>query len=131
MNGARAGGSCQDGGVIVIGFDGAFLVFGKWLEEGTRIRVDSELPSCRFSCVGNLESRPFPMVRLRLDSLGFIDIHLPENSGFEYWNPDSMRLKHADKFGETHSGEPVRYGAGIRAVTENGGQYTFVEIVGT
>jgi len=68
---------------------------------------------------------------LRLDSLGFIDIHLPENSGFEYWNPDSMRLKHADKFGETHSGEPVRYGAGIRAVTENGGQYTFVEIVGT
>ena len=113
----------------MIGFDEAFLVFDKWTEERTRLRVDSELPSCRFSCVGNFEPLPFPMVRLRLDSLGTIDIHLPENTGFEYWDPDSMRLKPADRLGETHSGEPVRYGAGIRAATEAGGLFTFVEVI--
>lgn len=129
MNGARAGGSVQTGGVIVIGFDEAFLVFGKWLEDGSRIRVDSELPPCRFSCEGRLEPRPFPMIRLRLDSLGFIDIHLPENTGFEYWDPDSMRLDPADRIGERHSGEPVRHGAVIRAVTETGGFFTFVEVI--
>ncbi len=113
----------------MIGFDEAFLVFGKWLEDGSRMRVDSELPSCRFSCEGRLESRPFPMIRLRLDSLGFIDIHLPQNTGFEYWDPDSMRLNRADKIGQRLSGKPVRHGAGIRALTDSGGLFTFVEVI--
>ena len=113
----------------MIGFDEAFLIFGKWLEDGSRLRIDSELPSCRFSCEGRLELRPFPMVRLRLDSLGFIDIHLPENTGFEFWDPDSMRLDPADKIGERLSGEPVRYGTGMRAVTETGVFFTFVEVM--
>ena len=40
-----------------------------------------------------------------------------------------MRLKLADKFGERHSGELVRHGAGIRAVTGTGGFFTFVEVI--
>jgi hypothetical protein len=63
-----------------------------------------------------------------LDSLGFIDIHLPENTGFEYCDPDPMRVDIADRIGERHTGEPVRHGAVICAVRDTGESFLFVEV---
>jgi len=113
----------------MIGFEEAFLVFGKWAEECTRIRLDSKLSSCRFSCEGTLEPVPFPMIRLRLDSSGFIDIYLPENTHFDYCDPDSMRVDLADRISQTHTGKLVRHGAVICAVRGNNEEFLFVEVI--
>lgn len=128
MNRGSAGGSFHAGGVDVIAWDEAFLVFGKWVEDGTRLRVDSTTPSCRFSCVGFLESVDSGLLTLRLDDLGFIEIHLPVGSVFEYGDPDSMRIEIADRIGEGHTGDPVLYGASLAAARETGESFLFVEV---
>jgi len=129
MKGASFGGFVQRGELSVIDPDEAFLVFGKWVEDGTRLRLDTELPACHFSCEGTLESAVFPMVRLRLDSLGFIEIHLPDSTAFDYCDPDSMRVDLADRIGQRHTGEPVCQGAVVCAVGQSGEKFLFVEVV--
>ena len=69
------------------------------------------------------------MVDFRLDSLGFISIHLPEGSGFDYADPDSMWVETADRIGEGHTGESVRHGSVICAVRETGEKFLFVEVI--
>lgn len=113
----------------MIAWDEAFLVFGKWVEDGTRLRVDSRTSSCRFSCVGFLEAINSELLILRLDDLGFIEIHLPIGSGFEYGDPDPMRVPIADRMGEGHRGQPVPYGASLVAARETGETFLFVEVM--
>ena len=113
----------------MIDTDEAFLVFGKWAEERTALRVDGESPALHFSCFGVLESALFPMIRLRLDSSGFIDLHLPESTHFDYCDPDSIRVEITDRIGQSSSHEPARYGAALIAVRENGESCFFVEVI--
>lgn len=113
----------------MIAWDVAFLLFGKWAEERTRLRLDAELPGCRISCEGLVESASSEMVLFRLDALGFISIHLPVGTGFDYGDPDSMRLDIAARIGERHTGEPVRHGAVICAIKESGERFLFVEVI--
>ena len=128
MNRGNLGGSVHIGGMILIGAEEAFLVFRKWAEERTRLRVDAELPACHFSCEGFLESAGSEMVLFRLDTLGFISIHLPVGTGFDYGDPDSMRVDIASRIGERHTGEAVRYGALLCAVRKTGERFLFVEV---
>jgi hypothetical protein len=129
INRGSLGGSVQAGGGNVISWDEAFLVFGKWAEDRARLRIDSRTPACRFSCVGFLQSVDSELLRFRLDDLGFIEIHLPVGSGFEYGDPDPMRVAIADRIGEGHTGQPVRYGASLAAIRETGETFLFVEVI--
>ena len=74
-------------------FECAFLLFAKWVEGRSPIRLDAELPSCRISCMGTVESAAFPMLRFRLKSSGFINIYLPESTRFGWTDPDPLRIE--------------------------------------
>jgi hypothetical protein len=115
------------GGVTLIDPVEAFLLLGKWVDESTRVRIDGTMSSCRFSCVGTLESATLPMVCLRLESLGFIDIYLPENIGFEWIDPVSMRFDPG--VGEGYDGQPIRHGSVLAATNTTGERFLFIEVI--
>ena len=129
MNGASRGIFGQLGGVDVISYEDAFLVFSKWAEDRPRVRFDSTLSFCRISVEGFVESVRGEVVNLRLDSLGFISIHLPVGTEFEYADPEAMRLKLSERTGEDHSGEDVVFGSAMVAARESGESFLFVEVL--
>jgi hypothetical protein len=114
----------------VISLDDAFLVLRKWALEETRLCLFSEMNSCHIFCDGVVESADFPMVRFLLDEpSGVIQIHLPETTGFEYGDPDAIRLKVKESVGIWDKRRSARYGPTICAVRENGDAFVFVEII--
>ncbi len=129
MNGASFGNFGQTGRVAVISFDEALLVLSKWADERSRMRLDVALEVCSASLEGYVEAVRGDMVDFRLDSLGFISIHLPLGTLFEYADPEAMRLTVPDRAGEDPTGEPVVFGAAIRAERKTGEVFLFVELI--
>jgi hypothetical protein len=93
------------------------------------VRFDTTLTRCRISCEGVIEAVRRDVVDLRLDSCGFISIHLPADTGFEYADPESMRLKLEEHVGEDHTGKDVRFGSAIVAERKSGEVFIFVEVL--
>lgn len=124
------GGSSQTGGAFLT-WDDAFLLFDKWAEEGSRLRLDAELSTCRLSCEGFISAVRGNIVDLRLDSLGFISIRLPENTVFGWGDPETLAVKPTNRIGKRHSGEAVTYGSALPAITDNGNRFFFVELIET
>jgi hypothetical protein len=111
------------GDVPVITLEHAFLVFDRWVEGCSPIRLDAQLPSCRISCIGIIESAVFPMLRFRFTSSGFINIYLPESTRFGWAAPDPLRIAPLDD-----SGNAVRYGQALAAINQAGENFLFVEV---
>lgn len=111
-------------------FECAFLIFSRWAEGCSSLRLDAELPSCRISCMGAMELAVFPMLRFRLKSSGFINIYLPESTRFGWASPDPVRTAPFERTGEVHSGKAVKYGQAIAAVNQAGESFLFVEAEG-
>lgn len=116
------------GGVTVIGLDEALLVLNKWVEERTPLRVSFAVSEIRVSCDGRIASFEDGTLEFRADPLGFIQIHLPDGTRFDYCDPDAMGVPDAERIGEGHMGERVRQGAALIAARETGDGFFFVEI---
>ena len=114
----------------MISSEEAFLVFRKWVDENTPLRFDGKHELLyNFSVAGTLESAVNEVVRLRLRDTGFIEIHLPEDTGFAFFDPDSMRVDQADRVGAGYKGERVTTGSGIVAIKQTGEEFLFIEVV--
>jgi hypothetical protein len=128
MNGANLGPSTKPKGIAVIGFDEARLVFDKWEEEETPLRLSFAACGCRVSLDGRIFSFEGEALHFRADPLGFIEIHLPDDTRFDYCDPDPMRVPESERIGEGHMGERIRHGAAMQAVRKSGDRFFFVEI---
>ena len=112
----------------MISRDEAFLLFRRWTGERTPLRVAFKLPTCEVSADGRIGGFRDDVLCFRCDPLGFIEINLPDDTVFDYCDPDSMRVNDPERIGEGHMGEPVRHGAAVIAVHETGESFFFVEI---
>ena len=112
----------------MISSDEALLLFNKWAEERTPIRVSFAISECRVSCDGRIAFFEDERLQFRADPLGFIDVRLPNNTEFDYCSPDAMRVPENERIGEGHMGERIRHGAAVVAVRENGDSFFFIEI---
>jgi hypothetical protein len=112
----------------MIGLDEAVLVFSKWADERTPLRLSFAVCECRVSCDGRISFFEDGRLHFRADPLGFIEIHLPDSTRFDYCAPDAMRVPEAERIGEGHMGEPIRHGAALMAVRDNEESFFFVEI---
>ena len=110
-----------------MGFEHAFLVFGRWAEGCGPIRLDALLPSCRISCMGTIESAVFPMLRFRFKSSGFMNIYLPESTRFGWADPP-LRTAPFERIGGDDSGKAVKYGQALMAINQAGENILFVEV---
>lgn len=113
----------------MIASDDAFLLFRKWANESTPMRFDGQSSLYSFSLTGTLESAENEVVRFRVNDLGYIEIHLPSNTGFGYFDPDPMHVDPADRIGEGYKGEPVITGSGMYAIKQTGEEFLFIEIM--
>ena len=114
----------------MITFEEAFMLFGKWIEEETPIRFDggkSLLYS--FSLAGALESANPEIVCLRVRDFGYIEVHFPPGTGFDYFDPNAMRVEESARIGKGYQNESVIYGAGLIAIKKTGETFRFFEIV--
>lgn len=112
----------------MISFDEALLVFNKWAEERTPLRVSFAISECRVSCDGRVTFFEDGKLEFRADPLGFIEIHLPDGTRYDYCDPDAMGVPDAERIGEGHMGERVRHGAALQAVRKSGDGFFFAEI---
>jgi hypothetical protein len=113
----------------MISLDETFMLLRKWSEEGTLIRFDGRSSLYSFSLVGKVESATGEVVTFRVGKFGYIEIHLPPDTGFEYFDPEALHTEPDDRIGEGQQGEPVVYGTGIVAVKRTGEQFKFLEVV--
>ncbi|MDR3797025.1 MAG: hypothetical protein P4K93_02660 [Terracidiphilus sp.] len=128
MNGAKRGPSLNPGGIALIALDEALLVINKWADEDTPLRASFTICECEVSLDGRIHSFEDGKLHFRADPLGFIKIHLPDGTRFDYCHPDAMGVPEAERIGEGHMGERVRHGAGLGVVRETGERFFFVEI---
>lgn len=113
----------------MISFEEASLLLHKWAEESTLLRFDGKSLLYSFSLEGTLESFNDGVLRFRLGDAGYIEVHVPRDSGFGYFDPDSMRTDPAERIGKGHKGESVTTGAGIWAIKKTGEELLLIEIV--
>ena len=112
----------------MIDLDEAVLVFNKWAKEQTPLRLSFAVCECRLSLDGRVSFFKDGRLHFRADPLGFIEIHLPSDTQFDYCAPDAMRVPESERIGEGHMGEAVRHGAAIVAVRATGESFFFVEV---
>jgi hypothetical protein len=106
----------------------AMLVLHKWRDEETPLRFDGESPLYSFSVSGVVESEVDSVVKFRVSGSGFIAIHIPPGTRFEYRDPDSMRIAPEDRMGKDHSGEPLKTASGLVAYKPTKEKFLFVEV---
>jgi len=112
----------------VISSDEAFLLFRKWVSEHTSVRVDGKSSLYSFSLTGTLAPAESEIICLQLGDSGYIEFHLPPGTGFDYFDPDTMRAPHDVRIGRGYKGESIVYGAGIVAMKESGERFQFMEL---
>jgi hypothetical protein len=112
----------------MISWSEANLVFNKWVEEDTPLRLSFAVCECRVSLDGRIHSFENDTLHFRADPLGFIEIHLTSEGRFDYCDPDAMRVPEPERIGEGHMGEPIRQGAALMAHRLSGERFFFVEI---
>ena len=110
----------------LISFEAAFLIFRKWAEERPRLRLKTNLPSCRISCEGFIASARDNMVDFRLDTSDFISIHFPEGTTFGLTDPEATGTQISEHIGGSHY---VAYGMTLVAGNKQE-TYIFAELLG-
>jgi len=108
--------------------DGISLLH-KWRDEGTSLRFDGESSLYSFSVTGTVESEIDFVVKFRISDSGFIAVHLPPDTRFEYGDPDSMRIDPAKRVGKGYNDEPVKLASGLTAYKSTKEKLLFIEVV--
>jgi hypothetical protein len=114
----------------VVSYDEASLIFRKWEEENTPLLFRSRSPLYTHTMLAGLESAKDGTLRLRLQGLGYIDVHISAEFTFEYFDPATQRDLPGD--GELQSvADSLATGAGILATKPSGESFLLLEILFT
>lgn len=114
----------------MVSCDDAALIFRKWEEENTPLLFRSRSPLYTHSMLCGLESAKDGAIRLRLQGLGYIDIHIPSEFTFEYFDPAAQRDKPEGGVAQKLV-DSLSTGAGIAATNPAGETFMFLEILFT
>ncbi len=114
----------------MVSSDEAALIFRKWADENTPLLFRSHSPLYAHSMLCGLESAKEGAIRLRLQGLGHIDIHISSEFTFEYFDPAAQRDILGDGVAQS-SLDSLATGAGMIASNAAGESFMFLEILFT
>jgi hypothetical protein len=107
----------------------AISLLHKWRDAETSLRFDGESSLYSFSVTGVVESETDSILKFRIPNSGFIAVHLPPDTRFEYGDPDSMRIDPAERMSRDHNDEPIKTASGLVPCKSSKEKFLFLEIV--
>lgn len=114
----------------MISYEEASLIFSKWSDENSPLILRSHSPLYTHSMLCGLDSLKDGAIRLRLQGLGYIDIHISSDFKFEYFDPAAHRDTPGDDLPDKPT-DTLATGAGIVATSPSGETFLLLEILFT
>lgn len=112
----------------MVSCDDALLIFRKWVGENTPLLFRAQSPLYTHSVLGALEFAVSGVVRFRLQSLSYIDIHISSALTFEYFDPATQRSAPSNSIARSLVAS-LATGAGLIATNPGGETFVFLEVL--